>query len=125
MWEQKFVMYDDMNCFASGADNDSGDKIDLKAVQADIGQGRPINWRCVLTAPVTGGTSIQAVLCDSDDDATYTKRVFGPVVPVAQALAGKVLYEGPLPNGLGKYLKTIFTNVGANAAGKATSRLNP
>ena len=83
MWEQKLVMYDNADCFASGADHDAGDHLDFKAAQADIGQGRPINWRCVLTAAVTGGTSIQAVLCDSVDDSTFVKKVFGPVVAVA------------------------------------------
>jgi len=125
MWEQKHVMYDNANCFASGADNDAGDHLDFKAAKADIGAGRPVPWRCVLTAAVTGGTSIQAVLCDSVDDTTFVKKVFGPVVAVAQALAGKVLFEGPLPNELEQYVKTVFVNVGANAAGKATSRLNP
>lgn len=125
MWEQKHVMYDNAACFASGADHDAGDHLDFKAAKAAVGDGRPVPWRCVLTEAVTGGTSIQAVLCDSPDDSTFTKKVFGPVVPVAQALAGKVLYEGPLPNGLEEYVKTVFTNVGANAAGKATSRLNP
>lgn len=125
MWENKYIMYDNANCFASGADHDGGDILDFKAAQADIGAGRPVPWRCVLTAAVTGGTSIQAVFCDSPDGTTFTKRVFGPVVPVAEAVAGRVLFEGPLPYGLARYVKTVFTNVGANSAGKATSRLNP
>jgi hypothetical protein len=125
MWDNKHVMYDNADCYANATDHDAGDKLNLKAAKADIGQGRPVRWRCVLTAAVTGGTSIQAVLCDSDDDSTYVKKVFGPVVLVASALAGKVLYDGPLPDGLGQYVKTVFVNAGNNAAGKATSRLNP
>ena len=125
MWEQKDVMYNAADCFANGADHDAGDHIDLKGANADIGAGRPVPWRSVLTQAVTGGTSIQAIFCDSPDDSTFTPKVFGEVVLVAAALAGKVMYDGPLPSGLGRYGKTIFRNVGNNTVGKATSRLNP
>jgi hypothetical protein len=125
MWEQKYVFFDNADIFASGADKDGGDVIDLKAAKADLGAGRPIKFRAVVTQAVTGGTSVQAVLSDSPDNITFTKKLFGPVIAVAQALPGAVLFDGPLPDGLEQYLKCVVTNVGANAAGKGTARLNP
>lgn len=122
MWDQKLVMYEDQNCFASGADNDSGNTLDFQEVKSCIGDDGKVRWKAMLTADVTGGTSIQAVLCDSVNGSVWVKKLFGPVVAVADAKAGKVLVDVPVPDGIERHTKTVFTNAGANAAGKANSR---
>lgn len=122
MWDKRTVMYNDQNCFASGADNDSGDTLDFQVVKSSIGDDGKVRWKVMLTAAVTGGTSIQPVLCDSVDGSTWVKKLFGPIVPVAEAVAGKVLVDVPVPDGIEMKTKTVFTNVGANAAGKANAR---
>ncbi len=122
MYQKNLGMYEDQNCFASGADNDSGNVLDFQVVKSCIGDDGKTRWKAMITADVTGGTSIQPVLCDSVDGTTWVKKLYGPIVPVAQAVAGKVLVDVPVPDGIERYTKTVFTNVGANAAGKANSR---
>ena len=118
--DKKWILHDNANCFASGADFSSTDLINTLSASADIGTGMPFKIKACITAAVTGGTSIQACLADCDTEGgTYLKKVFGEVVLVAAALAGKVLLDIVLPSGLQQFIKVIFVNIGANAAGKA------
>jgi hypothetical protein len=120
--DKKWIVHDNANCFASGADFSSTDLVDTLSAESDIGTGLPMRVRVVITTAVTGGTSIQAAVADCDTEGgTYVKRLYGDVVAVAAALAGKVLLDTPLPSlpKLQRYVKVVFVNVGANAAGKA------
>lgn len=121
--DEKLKMHDNANCFASGADVNST-SLDMVSAKADIGEGLPVRCRVALTAAVTGGTSIQAVLQDSADDASFADVYLGAVVLVAAAVAGKVLMDIDLPPGLRRYVRVAFRNVGANAAGKADAFLH-
>jgi hypothetical protein len=56
--------------------------------------------------------------CDTPT-GTYQGKVSGEIILVADALAGKVLLDMVLPSGLRRYIKVLFRNVGANAAGTA------
>jgi hypothetical protein len=119
--DKKWWVHDNANCFASGADFSSTDLIDTLSAHSDIGAGNTLMCKVVVTTAVTGGTSIQAVLADCDTEGgTYLDKILGPVVLVAAALAGKVLLEVAVPPGvMQRYVKVVFRNVGANAAGKA------
>ncbi len=125
--DKKWWVHDNANIFASGADVPSTDYIDTVSQFSDIGEGNPINVKAVITQAVTGGTSIQGVLADCDTPAgTYVDKLLGPAVPVASALAGKVLLDVPVPrNVMQRYLKILWRNVGANAAGKGDGYFYP
>lgn len=113
-------LHDNANCFASGADFASTNVIDTLSAAADIGEGMPVKLQVTLTAAVTGGTSIQAILVDCDTEGgSYLDVLSGKVVLVAAALAGKVLMDIILPKGLQRFVRVAFRNVGANSAGKA------
>lgn len=118
---------DGANIFASGADLPSTDYVDTVSQFSDIGEGNPLNVKSVITVPVTGGTSIQAVLADCDTPTgTYLDKLLGPVVLVAAALAGKVLIDVPVPrNVMQRYVKILFRNAGANTAGAGTGFFYP
>lgn len=117
-------MHDNANIFASGADVNST-SLDLVKATHNIGAGQPVKVRAAITVAVTGGTSIAAVLQDSADDSSFADVYVGPTVLVAAALAGKVLLDMVLPEGLRRYIRIAFRNVGANAAGKGDAFLYP
>ena len=125
--DKKWIFHDNANCYASGADLPSTDYVDTVSALSDIGSGNPLVIKAVITTAVTGGTSIQAVIADCDTPTgTYLDKLLGPVVLVADAIAGKVLLEAAVPpKVMQRYVKVVFRNVGANAAGKADAYAIP
>ena len=118
------------NCFASGADVNSTNIIDLAphlaanaAWASDEGIGEEAWLRTIITTAVTGGTSLQIVL-QTDTNTNFatvkTEPVMSTAVPVASLVAGFTI-DMRLPAGLKRYLRVAYRNVGANAAGACTS----
>lgn len=101
----------------------STDSIDLLTNIDQPGRNGPVRMVSVLTETMTGGTSVQAQLISSaaGNLATPTVLVSGPVVPIAEAVAGKRLLDVPIPDTNGRYLGLQYVLVGAHTAGKVTS----
>ncbi len=87
-------------------------------VAMDVGAGEPM-WAFVkLVAALAGaGSSIQAVLQDSADNATFADVQAGPVVALANAVANKVLMKARFPVGLRRYLRIVYRISGATSSG--------
>ena len=128
--DSNLVFQSATNCFASGADVNSTNIIDLAphlaanaAWAADEGPQQPRYLVTNITTAVTGGTSMQVVL-QTDSNTNFatvkTEPVMSFAVPVASLTAGAVIIL-PLPIGMKRYLRVAYRNVGANAAGACTT----
>lgn len=115
------------NIFASGADVNSTNIIDLAPHLAanvdckyDEFVGAEAIIEALITTAVTGGTSIQPILQTDTNTNFATALVEFPMsgaIPVAQAIAGKKV-SFQIPNqGAKRYLRVAWRNVGANTAG--------
>jgi hypothetical protein len=60
------------------------------------------------TATSGGSATIQAVLQDSADNATFADALAGPVVPVASATQGAILLVANPPIGLRQYIRIVW-----------------
>ena len=81
------------------------------AVLGDMGQtGENIWLRCKCSTAATSGgaATLQAVLQDSPDNATWTDRSLGPVQPLANLVAGATIYEVQPPPGLARYVRVVW-----------------
>ena len=79
--------------------------------QGDNGQTQENLWVNVLvntTATSGGSATIQAVLQDSADNATFADVVAGPAVAVANATAGAVLLQVQPPPGMRRYWRIVY-----------------
>lgn len=96
---------------------------------AEPGAGGQLRVKAVMTENAANGTSVQFVLQTSPDNAggNYATIYEGPVVAVANAVVGKVLYDAPLPaSGLDNYVRGAFVCLGnAVDGGKATAVIVP
>ncbi len=119
------------NIFASGADVNSTNIIDLApylaanaAYPADTGVGEEVNIVAKIDTAVTGGTSVQPVL-QTDTNTNFATALaefpLGAAIPVAQAIAGKMVIIRLPAQGLKRYLRIAWRNVGANAAGTGSA----
>lgn len=129
--DSQSVFHWNADIFASGADVVSANLIDLAphlaanaAFSPDDFVGEDIMIEALITAAVTGGTSIQPVLQTDTNTNFSTAMVEFPMsaaIPVASALAGKkVSFRAPC-SGCKRYLRVVWRNVGANAAGKGSA----
>ena len=102
----------------------STDSIDLLTANRNIGRNS-VGMRAIssVTVAFAGGTSVQAQLISSANANLSSPTVLasGPVVPVASAVAGKVLLDTPVPDTAQRYIGFqyitigIHTGAGANA----------
>jgi len=102
----------------------STDSIDLLSASDNPGRsGQPLRAVAMVVTALTGGTSIQAQLIQSDTAALGTPDVLasGPVITEAQALAGKVILDVPLPDTTKRYLGFQYVSVGTHGAGAVTA----
>jgi hypothetical protein len=116
----------DQNFFGNGTtEHTNSDVLDTKSALAKIGDGRPIRFRAnVGTTAFSGGTSAAACIMHcATEGGTYVPCMVGEQILVASLAAGALMYDGPLPNDLKRYVKMGVVNVGNNAAGKASGRL--
>lgn len=70
-------------------------------------------------ATSAGAATLQAVLQDSADNATFADVQSGPVVPVASLVVGAVLFQGTPPVPLRRYVRIAWrVGTAALTAGK-------
>jgi hypothetical protein len=88
--------------------------------QSDFGQvGENLWFNMVLGAAVTSGgaATVQGVIQSAPDNATWTDFEAGPVVSLANAIAGAVLLQITPNPGAQRYLRTIVRVAGAALTG--------
>ena len=121
------------SCFASGADVTSTNTIDTMpqfaanvAGNGDPGPGSPLAINIAIGTAVSGGTSLEFVLQTDTNTNFSTAMVEFPLsgaIPVASLTASSVWnYSLPL-QGLKRYLRLVYRNVGANTTGTATAQM--
>lgn len=79
--------------------------------QGDAGQTQENLWANALintTVTSAGAATVQAVLQDSADNATFADVVAGPVVALANAVAGAVLLQLQPPPGMRRYWRIAY-----------------
>ena len=102
----------------------STDSIDLLTASDNPGRsGQPMRAVALVSATLTGGTSVQAQLISSANSNLSSPTVLasGPVVAEAAAVAGKVLLDVPLPDVGERYLGFQYVTVGTHGAGAVTA----
>jgi hypothetical protein len=77
------------------------------AEEAQTGENLWLNVIVNATAAGAGAT-VQAVFQDSPDNATWTDRLLGPVVPVANVTKGSALLQVQPPVGTQRYQRIVF-----------------
>jgi hypothetical protein len=120
--------------FASSADIISTNIIDLNpdlaanaANNGDPGPGEPFGIEVNISTGVTGGTSLAFIL-QTDTNTNFSTAM--QEIPLTAALlpaalvAGTNFYFGIAPEqGLKRYIRLIYRNVGANTTGVATAAI--
>ena len=102
----------------------STDAIDMLSPLDNPGRGgQPLRAVAMVTTPLTGGTSVQAQLIQSDAAALTSPDVLasGLVIAEAALLAGKVILDVPLPDTSKRFLGFQFVSVGTHGAGAVTA----
>lgn len=136
MLDQNLIFSDAQNIVANATTADSTNVIDLGALVDHRGTALntfgPENGRLWLhvsigTAP-DAGTGIQCELQDcATEGGTYKNTGIGlnDAIPNATLVAGYTMLKVPLPPGLMRYLKILYTTTGnhTGSAGKINARL--
>lgn len=92
----------------------------------NIGDGQNVRVYAQVTADFATCTSIQVQLQTSANNSDWDTVLEGPVVPVADAVAGKVLIETNVPKGMSEYHRLNYVIAGSNAtAGTVTAGYAP
>lgn len=101
----------------------STNSIDLLSANRDPGRGGPMRMVSNVVTSLVGGTSIQAQLIESaaGDLGSPTVLASGPVVTVANAIAGAELFDQKLPDTAKRYVGMQYVLVGNVTAGAVTS----
>lgn len=101
----------------------STDSVDLLSANRNIGRNHPARAYATITVAMAGGTSIQAQLIESAnaDLSSPTVLASGPVVAEADAVAGKVLLDVPLPDTAKRYVGFQFVKLGTHSAGSVSA----
>ena len=89
------------NVYDSGGANGQGDA-------GQTGENLWVNAVVNTTATSGGAATIQAVLQDSADNATFADVAAGPAVAVANATAGTVLLQIQPPPGMRRYWRIVY-----------------
>jgi len=108
---------------ANGATVVSTDSIDLLTANRNPGRGGPMRMVSNVVTSLVGGTSIQAQLIESAAGNLGSPTVLaeGPVVAVADAVAGAELFDQRVPDTSKLYLGMQYVIVGNVTAGAVTS----
>ena len=86
------------------------------------GENLWINASVDTTATSGGSATMQAVLQDSADAATWADKAMGPVTPVASLTAGATLLQIQPPVGLRRYFRVVWrVGTATLTAGKFTA----
>lgn len=89
------------NVYDAGGANGQGDA-------GQTGENLWINAVCTTTATSGGSATIQAVLQNSADNATFTDVVAGPALAVASVTAGTVMLQVQPPPGMLEYWRVAW-----------------
>lgn len=117
----KNLFSDDQSLAVGAGTTPSTNSVNFGSAIGNVGDGESVRVYAQLTEDMAGGTNVQAILQDSDDDSTYATVLSGPVVPVAEALAGKVLLDVDVPKGMQQYHRVAYVTTGTHTAGKVTA----
>ena len=105
----------------------STDSIDLLTANRNIGRtGTPPRGQVVVSTALAGGTSIQVQMITSAAVALTSPTVIatGAVIPLASAVAGAVLFDGPIPGTAQRYLGFQYVTLGTfSGAGAVTGHI--
>jgi hypothetical protein len=124
IYDKNHVFSDAQAAFDTDDVVNSTNDIDLGVANPNMGAGNKKTVRVVVSTAFVGGTSVKATLQHSADDSTYVTLLDGIAVVVASAIIGKVLLEAVLPAEHMRYLRVVYTNVGANSAGACNAWLD-
>jgi len=92
----------------------------------NIGDGQSVRLYAQVTEDFATCTSVQVQLQTSDDDSSWDTVLEGPVVALADAVAGKVLLEVSVPKDMLEYHQLNYVIDGDNATtGKITAGYMP
>jgi len=95
----------------SGADTASTNSYDTGQTSASVGlTGENLWLNVIVNTAVTsaGAATVQAVLQDSADNATFADVIAGPVLAKAACTAGASLLVLQLPLGLRRYFRVVY-----------------
>ncbi len=85
---------------------------------ADVGNGTELVILAGMVAALVGvGASIQVVLQDSADNASFADVQVAPAVTTANAIAGRVISRMYVPIGTRRYLRLVYRISGATTTG--------
>jgi hypothetical protein len=118
------VMFSDAQVVTAASDTPSTNVYDTGGAngQGDAGQTGENLWINVTvntTATSGGSATMQAVLQDSADNATFADVVAGPATAVAALLVGTVLLQVQPPVGMRRYWRIVYRGaVAVLTAGK-------
>lgn len=104
----------------------STDSIDLLSANRNVGRSFPMRMHANITSSLAGGTSIQAQLIESANANLSSPTVLasGPVVPLADAVAGKEILDVPIPGTSKQYLGVQYVLVGTfTGTGKVSAHV--
>lgn len=100
--------------------------LDFGDETGNVGDGQSIRVYAQVTEDFATCTSIKVELQDSADDSTFNTVLEGPVVAVADAVAGKALIDVTVPKGMRRYHRLNYVIAGSNAtAGTVTAGYMP
>ena len=122
------MIFDKENLFSEDqaitATADSTNVIDLGL--AKMGEGEPINLECRVTTTFADGTSLKVSLVSSASStfSSVSTMVESGVIVTATLTQGYRFTFGPLPDGLLRYNKLVYTVVGTHTAGAVFAGLN-
>ena len=85
--------------------------LDFGEGTGNIGDGQSIRVYAQIVADFTTCISVQTQHQTSDDKDTWATVLEGPVVAVADAVAGKVLLEVTVPKNMGRYHRINYALV--------------
>lgn len=101
----------------------STDSIDLLTANRNVGRGGPMRAIAQVTADMVGGTSLIASLIESanSDLSSSTVIASGPSVALADAVAGAILIDVPMPDTNARYIGFQYALTGNFTAGGTIS----
>jgi len=107
----------------NGVTIESADSIDLLSANRNPGRGGSMRMVSNVVTSLAGGTSIQAQLIQSASGNLDSPTVIasGPVVTVANAVAGAELFDQRLPDTTQRYIGMQYVVIGNVTAGAVTS----
>lgn len=96
---------------------------DLLSANRDISRGQENRLIVTVDTTLVGGTSIQAQYIQSANANMSSPDVIGagPVIPVASAAAGAVVWDTPVPSNTKRYVALQYVLVGTFTAGNVSA----